>query len=202
MTRHPTRRAVSRRGFSLVEMLIALMITGTLLSATLAALDASFKSYQQTTESASTHVVARIVMQRLCGMIRTGTEFGPYPTNPLREPEIETDRLDFVASREPDGTERLASLYTQDNDRGTKDLWVSIATYRNGAMIGDEIRQPLLENVVQLRFILRYEPGPRLRRATVDLIVRPDDLQDAAISVGMEGPTIRLLASATPEGID
>jgi len=60
-----------RRGFSLVEVLIALAITGTLLTASLAALDASFKSYKLTTEGASTNVVTRLVMQRLMAMIRT-----------------------------------------------------------------------------------------------------------------------------------
>ena len=43
-----------RRGFSIVEMLIALAITATLLTATLAALDTSFKSYKVTTEGART----------------------------------------------------------------------------------------------------------------------------------------------------
>ena len=41
--RHP-----QRPGFSLVEMLIALTITATLLTATLSALDARFKSYSVT----------------------------------------------------------------------------------------------------------------------------------------------------------
>ncbi|RMD63684.1 MAG: prepilin-type N-terminal cleavage/methylation domain-containing protein, partial [Planctomycetota bacterium] len=43
------------RGFSLVEMLLALAISATLLTAALAALDSSFKGYKATTESASTH---------------------------------------------------------------------------------------------------------------------------------------------------
>src|SRR4051812_47070289 len=68
-----------RNGFSMVEMLIALTVSSLLLAACLVALDSSFKSYEMTTESASTHVVSRLVMHRVMAMIRQGQEFGPYP---------------------------------------------------------------------------------------------------------------------------
>ena len=59
------RQRVRRRGFNLVEVLIALAITATLLTATLAALDASFRAYQATTEEVSTQSIGRIVMQSM-----------------------------------------------------------------------------------------------------------------------------------------
>ena len=71
------RGRVRRRGFNLVEVLIALAITATLLTATLAALDASFRAYQATTEEVSTQSIGRIVMHRMLTLIRTGTDFGP-----------------------------------------------------------------------------------------------------------------------------
>jgi len=66
------RRPRRRRGFNLIEMLIALAITAALLSATMVALDASFMAYQTTTEVASTHTISRLVMLRLMTLIRTG----------------------------------------------------------------------------------------------------------------------------------
>ena len=48
-----------RRGFNLVELLIALAISATLLTATMLALAASFMAYQSTTEVASTHTLSR-----------------------------------------------------------------------------------------------------------------------------------------------
>ena len=65
------RQPIARRGLSLLEMLIALAISAMLLTAALSALDVMFKGYKQTTESASTHVVSRIVMSR-----RAGTSWG------------------------------------------------------------------------------------------------------------------------------
>ena len=80
----PRRTSVCMRrgGFSLVEVLIALAITSTLLTATLVALDASFRAYQSTTEEVSSNSIGRLVMHRLLTMIRTGTDFGPYPDDP------------------------------------------------------------------------------------------------------------------------
>ena len=55
----------NRKAFSIIEMLIALSITATLLTATLTALDTSFRAYKVTTEGASTNVVARLMMARI-----------------------------------------------------------------------------------------------------------------------------------------
>ncbi|MDX2115688.1 MAG: prepilin-type N-terminal cleavage/methylation domain-containing protein [Planctomycetota bacterium] len=94
----------ARRGLSLIEMMIALAISATLLTATLTALDAMFKGYKQTTESASTHVVSRIVMARLTGMIRTGSGFGPIPADIFDRAEnpIASDFIEFVSARDAD----------------------------------------------------------------------------------------------------
>lgn len=101
------RRSVMRGGLSLIEMMIALTISVTLLTATLAALDTMFKGYQQTTESASTNVIARIVMARLTSMIRTGSGFGPLPSGGSvldgGENPIAADYFEFVSARNVKG---------------------------------------------------------------------------------------------------
>ena len=86
-----------RRGFNLVELLIALAITAALLSAVMVALNASFVAYQTTTEVASTHTISRLIMNRMLTMIRTGSEFGPYPVNPL-ESIVTSDFIQFQTS--------------------------------------------------------------------------------------------------------
>ena len=206
MTRQRKRSITrSRRGFSLAEVLIALTITSTLLTATMAALDTSFKSYKVTSESASTNVVARIVMQRVTALIRTGDSFGPYPVNPITTPSIQSEWIEFVTYRDPSqGIERVVRLERRDGDEdtGPYELWYVITTFENGEFV-EEDEAPLLVNLNKVMFDLEYDVGPQLKRATVDLIIQPDDLQDAAIGAAkLEAPTIRLVASASPRTYD
>jgi prepilin-type N-terminal cleavage/methylation domain-containing protein len=189
-----------RRGFSIVELLIALAITSTLLTATMAALDASFKGYKATSEGASTHVVSRIVMQRLTSMIRTGDSFGPYPVNPILTPNIESTWIEFVSFRDPStNEERITRLERRDGEgeNGPYELWYVVTTYIDGSYESD-IEAPLLVGLNEVRFDLEYDVGPRLKRATIDLVIQPNDLQDAGIAGKIDTPTIRLVASAAP----
>lgn len=193
-------RHTPRRGFSMIEVLISLTITATLLTATMAALNTSFKSYQVTSEGASTNVVARIVMQRLTAMIRTGDSFGPYPVNPILTPELTSDYIEFVSYRDPStGTERITRLEKRDGDAetGPFELWYTLSTYVNGEYQGEE-EATLLVGLNDVVFTMEYDVGPRLKRATVDLIIQPDDMQDLAVGSKLEAPTIRLVASASP----
>lgn len=193
-----------RRGFSMIEVLISLAISATLLTATLAALDGSFKAYTVTTEGASTNVVARIVMQRLTAMIRTGDSFGPYPVNPILTPNLESEYIEFVSFREPaTGTERVTRLERRDSVEfpGRYELWYIVTTYVSGAFESED-EAPLLVNLNNVVFSMQYDVGPRLKRVTIDLIIQPDDLQDVAIGSQLEAPVIRLVASASPRSND
>lgn len=200
MRTHRSTASLARRGFSMIEVLISLAITSTLLTATMAALNTSFKGYQVTSEGASTNVVARIVMQRLTAMIRTGDSFGPYPVNPILTPEIESDYIEFVSYRDPStGTERVTRLERRDatGAEGPYQLWYIVTTFVNGSY-QDEDTAPLLSGLNDVNFVMEFDVGPRLKRATVDLIIQPDDLQDLTVGASMDAPTIRLVASASP----
>lgn len=181
-----------RRGFSLVEMLIALAITAMLLSATFVALDASFMAYQSTTEEASTHTISRLIMHRMLTLIRTGRDFGPYPADISVDTTVETDFLEFYGA----------------NDQLMRLEWSSIDQSLYIVMIddvGNETPALLLENVTQEDefgnyippFTLEYVQGTQLYRATIDLTLIPDD----NMSVSIEGDNtnvLRLVASAMP----
>lgn len=194
-----------RRGLSMIELLVALTISGTLLAASVAALNATFRSYQSTTEQASQHMVARLVMSRLAGVIRTGEQFGPYPVNPVVQPIIQTDEIEFVAQIDPDTLRRQIWRISKQpvlDERGPFMLAASVDTYEGGALVGSSTR-PLLWNVRDLDFTLEYEPGRRLRRATIDLTVARDEMQKGdSLGPLIDIPITRFVTSVSPRRID
>lgn len=202
MNRTPTilstrRRLHVRRGFNLVELLIALSISAALLAATMVALDASFRAYQSTTEVASTHSVARLAMHRMQALIRTGQEFGPFPADPTIS-VIESDFIEFVTSND-----RIMAIEFVADDQA---LYIVL----DPGEVGEE-RYVLIEGVIPVPdpddpdehlppFTLEYELGHKLYRATIDLTVVPDD----NMSVEMDGHSadqLRLVASAMPRSV-
>ena len=180
-----------RRGFNLVELLIALAITAALLGATMVALDASFTAYQTTTEVASTHTIGRLAMHRMLALIRTGREFAPSPTNP-HEQVISSSYIDF---RLPDGgvvsiewDEEEEALYVVDGgEGGTPYVLLEGVVAQTDPESGDVISP----------FTLEYERGFELYRATIDLLIEPDDNMSVELD-GENTEQIHLVASAMP----
>jgi prepilin-type N-terminal cleavage/methylation domain-containing protein len=189
MHRPPLQQRLRRRAFSMVEMLIALAITASLLTATLVALDASFKSYQLTTESASTHVVSRIMMHRMLAMIRTGANFGPFPENPLFYPVVYSDYLQM----ETEDGDVIEIRYFADEQQ--------VKVVINPGADDEEV-QPMLGGVSACSFELTYDSMSRLQQAAIDMTIEPND--DVSLSIeGDEGvPPIRLVASVSPRRLD
>ncbi|MEM7227806.1 MAG: prepilin-type N-terminal cleavage/methylation domain-containing protein [Planctomycetota bacterium] len=183
------RRRRARRGFNIVEMLIALSISATLLTATMVALRASYTAYQRTTEVASTHIVARLVMNRVLTLIRTGQDFGPFPVDP-KVSVILSDEIEF---RDPNGTEITVQYADDPQDGPVLNLIVDGTTHRllDGVV-------PQFEGVDRVKpFRLEWELGRRLNRATIDLTVVPDDNQNVEIE-GTSTEEIRIVGSAMP----
>ena len=175
-----------RRGFNLIELLIALAITAALLSATMMALRASFMAYQSTTEVASTHTISRLVMHRMLALLRTGQDFGPLPDTPL-DSIVDSNYIEFFTNN--------GQLITLDWVDADDTLYV-VLTDENGL----ETPYPLLQGVTSCNFTLEYELGYKLHRATIDMTIVPDD----NMSVDLDGDNqlvIRLVASAMPRMI-
>ncbi len=175
-----------RRGFNLVEMLIALAITAALLSATMMALHASFNAYQSTTEVASTHTISRLVMNRMLTLLRTGQDFGPAPIDPM-DPTVVSNYIEFFTVN--------GQLITLDWVAPDQTLYVVLTDEFNV-----ETTYPLLEGVTACSFTLDYELGYELHRATIDMTIVPDDNMSVTLD-GQNERVIRLVASAMPRMI-
>ena len=187
-----------RRGFNLVELLIAMAISATLLTATMMALDASFMAYQTTTEVASTHTISRLTLHRILTLIRTGRDFAPKPDNPVERIKEST----FVDFQLPDVAGTIISVEWDEVDEA---LYISV----DGGP-----RQLLLEGVIEQTFpaghpregeqvppfTLEYERGFQLYRCTIDLMVQPDDNMTVTLD-GDSQETIHLVATAMPRGV-
>lgn len=203
MKRLPRRQP---RAFSIIEMLIALAVTATLLTATLTALDTSFRAYKVTTEGASTNVVARLMMARMMAMIRTGSEFGPYPEDVLDSTinPVNANYIEFETSDDGAGNRQVIRVERRgqsDPQRGPYELWYVQTDVVNNVK-GAAIERPMLTGIIDARFTLEFDVGPRLKRATVDLTIKPNDYQDASFSADLETPTIRLVSSVNPRRLD
>jgi prepilin-type N-terminal cleavage/methylation domain-containing protein len=195
------------RGFSLIEMLIALTITGTLLAATLSALHASFRAYKFTTDSASNHIVSRIVMHRVLTMVRTGDEFGPYPADVYDSAQnpVTSDYVEFVSFVDDvTATRKITRIEKRDalsSEQGPHTLYYVLKTFVNGTLT-DTQQTPLLQGVKDAKFVLEYDIGPRLKRATVDFTVEPASTANTDLQTELSAPTIRMVSSVVPRRLE
>jgi hypothetical protein len=173
----------------MVELLIALSISASLLTATMVALRASYMAYQRTTEEASTHVIARLVMNRVLTLLRTGQDFGPFPVDP-KVKLISSDEIEF---RDPNGAELTVQYADDPQDGPVLNLIVDGTSHRllNGIV-------PEYVGAVRVKpFQLEWELGRRLNRATIDIAVMPDD--NASVDIeGANANAIRIVGTAMP----
>jgi type II secretory pathway pseudopilin PulG len=188
---HASRANRSRRGFSLLEMLVALANCSALLTATLVSLTASFRAYQSTTEQASTHVVGRVVMHRVMALVRNGVGFGPLPED-ARENSIATDEMTFLDDLDREITLRL--------DRASRTLYMTVDTGGEQVLL-EGVSGPTDDDGTELgAFQLEYVNGSKLVRASFDLTVAADDSAQLAIE-GDDVVPIRLVGSTAPRRI-
>jgi hypothetical protein len=186
-----------------VEVLVALAICATMLTAAMSALDTSFKCYKVTTEGASTNIVARMVMARIMTMVRTGSQFGPYPVDPLDTAQnpVSSHYVEFVLVDDPvtliKNVVRIERRTQADPINGPFELWYVQTDYANGVQTAINER-PLITGVLEANFTLEYDVGQNLKRATVDLTIKPTNFQAAFIGGDLNAPSIRLVSSVNP----
>ncbi len=181
------------RGVSLIEAIIALAISAVLLTATMVATDASFRSYANAAEQASTQAASRMVMYRLLAIFRTSRgEFDcdSFNAQPGTFPSTWVEFIDaggqFVRVEWRSDVQQLWHIINPD-DPDTKQESV------------------LLGGVSDATFTLvarRDDSGlVVMERITVDMTVEADD--DATLDIETHRlPPIRLIASTMPRKLN
>ena len=148
-------------------------------------------------------MVARLVMARVMTMMRTGTQFGPYPVDPLDSLQnpVQSAYVEFVTVDDPVSLHktivRIERRDQLDPTNGPFELWYIQKDYINGLQTAQN-EKPLLSGVQEARFSLEYDVGDNLKRATVDLTIKPNNFQAAQIGGSIEAPSIRFVSSVNP----
>ena len=218
-TPRPTR---AYRGFTVIEMQIALVISALLFTALLTSLDTMFKGYRTNADAASSNVVTRLVVNRVLSMVRTGSDFRPWPDDVLdtNANPLYSDYMEFVSVRDdlgnPEETVRIEFRYAGNGallrrwgvgqpepaldfqPSGPGELWL----VRTELASGTQTESILLDQVRDVRFTLRYGIGPRLERATIDITAEPSVPESIQLAADAPPAALRLVASAMPRRVN
>lgn len=185
-------------------MLISLAITALLLTATMVAIDTSFKAYAAAAETASTQASTRMVVNRLLTLIRTSRAVGP--DNPSVIAPYDADYMEILDSQ--GGNLRFVYF---DADHTVADrrrqLWLQqgYATAGGGWVTTSE--QPMLDHVEDCRFtLINVESDDvagmwQVVRGTIYLKVAAERDNTLAIENGNREPIIAI-ASTMPRRIE
>ncbi|MFA9480093.1 prepilin-type N-terminal cleavage/methylation domain-containing protein [Phycisphaerales bacterium AB-hyl4] len=195
------------KAFSLVEMLIALAITAMLLTATMVAIDVSFRAYAAAAESAGTQTATRLVTHRLLTLVRTSTAHGPTLPDTSSEPPV----VYFVRDNGQVDPSILVTNYIELFDtQGRRirieyqeeDKQLLLTTNYGGSNANT---QPLLGGVTQCKFYAHRRQDNEgvwvLERASMDITVEPDRDSTLAIESSQTQP-VRYVASTMPRKLE
>ncbi|MDP7009387.1 MAG: type II secretion system protein [Phycisphaerales bacterium] len=175
-----------RRGFTLVEVIIALAIASLLLSGLFASLQGSIQAYRASAAEGVNSLTARLLVERIALLVRTGVDFGPLPTV-ATENEVESNVLEITTQ---EGQDIEIEWHSASNEL---------------TMTVDGTSSTVLGGVVQTTggssitpFLLQFEHGTTLQRVTINLAVVPDPEHATAMDGGDQ--TLRFTTSVMPRG--
>ncbi len=191
-------------------MLIALSISALLLTATMVAVDVSFRAYAIAAESASAQTSTRMVTHRLLAMVRTSVAHEPVTIGPgvsfhepaPDDPDVPLDQNTLVSTylEMLDASNNLIRI---EHDADTRRLYLT--TTPDAGDGTPSAPTPLLDNVTECTFFMhrRFDRDGVivLYRATMDLTVQPDEDPTLTLERG-NTPAIRMIASTMPRRLD
>ena len=211
------RSRARRGGLSLFELLIALAIIASLLTATGVALDVSFRAYAIATQSASTQASSRLLTNRLLTNIRNAVAHSPVALTQEEEDlgavlvagSDTMIRSPFIGFVDRNGDDIRLQYFDSntpvpgnDETPGPNELWMRRIVTEG--VVETVTLQPVLKGVTSCVFSMergRDADGIYvLRRATFDFTVEAGDDSSLQIEAG-DVPPVRVIASTKPRRI-
>lgn len=193
----PERARHRQAGLGLVELMIALVISSLLLTATMMATDTSLKAYANATAQVSAQASTRLVTQRLMTLVRSSRAHGPLQpqSSELGPVTLSGDTLSGPYLEMIDSKEQLVRIEYRSQSR---EVWL-VMSQLDGS---NPSEQPLLTDVVAATFSCSRRKTNDglwvLARGMVDLTIQPtvSDAMDLERAAAME--SIRVIASTMP----
>jgi len=186
------------RGLSVIETLLALAISAMLLTATMVALDASFRAYADAAEQASSQAATRMVTNRLVTMIRTSTAHGPLEADASTTPPVTLDG-ETVSSHYLELIDSEGRHMRIEYRSTTQELWLV-----NIPASGIAVEHPILGGVTACSFQclrrINEEGILVMHRGTMDFTVQPGEDATLTLENGKASP-IRVVASTMPRRV-
>lgn len=175
-----------RKGFTLPEVLVALAISALLLAGLFASLQGTVDAYRRSTAEGVNRLTARLLVERIALLVRTGVSFGPLPSV-ATENEVESNILEIMTA----SGQQVQIEWDSENELLTMTVDGTSATVLGG-VIQTTGGAPITP------FLLQYENGTTLQRVTINLAVTPDPEHATSMDGGDE--IIRLTTSVMPRG--
>jgi len=175
-----------RKGFTLPEILVALAISALLLAGLFGSLHWTVDAYRRSAAEGVNRLTARLLVERIALLVRTGVSFGPLPSI-ATEDEVESNVLEITTASGQEieiEWDSVSELLTMTVDGVSATVLGGVVQTTGGATITP--------------FLLQYENGTTLQRVTINLAVDPDPEQATSMDGGDE--TIRLTTSVMPRG--
>jgi prepilin-type N-terminal cleavage/methylation domain-containing protein len=173
-----------RKGFTLPEVLVALAISAVLLAGLFASLQGTVDAYRRSAAEGVNRLTARLLVERIALLVRTGVSFGPLP-------DVATENE--VASNVLEITTAIGQEVEIEWDP-VNELLIMTVDGISSTVLGGVVQTTGGESITP--FLLQFKNGTTLQRVTINLAVDPDPEHATSMDGGDE--TLRLTTSVMP----
>ncbi|HVT90164.1 MAG TPA: prepilin-type N-terminal cleavage/methylation domain-containing protein [Tepidisphaeraceae bacterium] len=196
------RTNARQRGVGLVEVLIALAISATLLTAVAVAIDASFKAYGVSESQAQLLQRGRLALNRITTYIRSTSQH--LPDDDTAQTNFENGQIVQASSIRMMLDATNGVIFRQSDDE-----LQMVAFTIAGSTLTEGTARMLVKGVGTNDFSITFEPQrsaqaiktggkyDQLKRASINLTIRPN-AQTAVVGEEMQNETVNLSASIMP----